>query len=256
MADNFGQEGFYNYNYEQQQQQQEQTGYDMGGNNFGQDPQFAQFDYGQQGYGDPNAYGGQRDQYVGSILTPDPSPAYDPNATGENYEDEPPLMEELGINFDHITQKTLAVLNPLKQADHTIMQDTDLAGPLVFCLAFGGSLMLSGKLTFGYIYGIGVVGCVAMYSLLNLMSMTGVSVGCITSVLGYCLLPMVILSFASALLSLQGMLGIIFTVLAVLWCSASASKLFVSALSMDHQQPLIAYPCALVYGVFALLTVF
>lgn len=36
MADDFGQEGFYNYNYEQQQQ--EQTGYDMGGNNFGQDP--------------------------------------------------------------------------------------------------------------------------------------------------------------------------------------------------------------------------
>ena len=38
--------------------------------------------------------------------------------------------------------QTLAVLNPLKQTDHTIMQDTDLAGPLVFCLAFGGSLML------------------------------------------------------------------------------------------------------------------
>jgi hypothetical protein len=54
----------------------------------------------------------------------------------------------------------------------------------------------------------------------------------------------------------RGMLGIIFTVLAILWCSVSASKLFVSALSMDHQQPLIAYPCALVYGVFALLTVF
>jgi len=38
--------------------------------------------------------------------------------------------------------QTMAVLNPLKQADHTIMQDTDLAGPLVFCLAFGGTLML------------------------------------------------------------------------------------------------------------------
>ncbi|WAQ99698.1 YIPF5-like protein [Mya arenaria] len=38
--------------------------------------------------------------------------------------------------------QTLAVLNPLKQTDHTIMQDTDLAGPLVFCLAFGGFLML------------------------------------------------------------------------------------------------------------------
>lgn len=253
MAEDFGQEGFYNYDYNQQQQS---SGYDMGGANFGQDPQFAQFDYGQQGYGDPNAYGGQKEHYMGSIMTPDPVPQYNQNGGGENYDDEPPLMEELGINFDHITQKTLAVLNPLKQADHTIMQDTDLAGPLVFCLAFGGSLMLSGKITFGYIYGIGVVGCIAMYTLLNLMSMTGVSVGVIISVLGYCLLPMVILSFTAVLLSLQGVLGIVLTVIAVLWCSASASKLFVSALSMDHQQPLVAYPCALVYGVFALLTVF
>ena len=61
----------------------------------------------------------------------------------------------------------------------------------------------AGKVSFGYIYGIGVVGCVAMYALLNLMSMTGVSAGVIVSVLGYCLLPMVILSFTAVLLSLQ-----------------------------------------------------
>lgn len=54
----------------------------------------------------------------------------------------------------------------------------------------------------------------------------------------------------------RGILGTILTSLAVVWCSLSASKLFVSALAMDHQQPLVAYPCALVYGVFALLTVF
>lgn len=56
---------------------------------------------------------------------------------------------------------------------------------------------------FGYIYGIGVVGCLAMYCLLNLMSMTGVSVGVIISVLGYCLLPMVLLSASSIVFSLQ-----------------------------------------------------
>lgn len=33
-----------------------------------------------------------------------------------NFEDEPPLLEELGINFDHIRQKTIAVLNPVKEA--------------------------------------------------------------------------------------------------------------------------------------------
>ncbi|KAK2170582.1 hypothetical protein LSH36_2g17006 [Paralvinella palmiformis] len=67
---------------------------------------------------------------------------------------------------------------------------------------------------------------------------------------------MVLLSFFSVVMSLQGYLGTVFTAIIVLWCSISASKLFVSALSMDKQQLLIAYPCALVYGVFALLIVF
>ncbi|ESO10046.1 hypothetical protein HELRODRAFT_72768, partial [Helobdella robusta] len=192
--------------------------------------------------------------YKGSILTPDQSVPY--STSPDNFDDEPPLMEELGINFEHICHKTLSVLNPLKQPDATIMQDTDLAGPLVFCLALGATLLLAGKVHFGYIYGIGVVGCLAMYALLNLMSLSSVSVSCIVSVLGYCLLPMVILSFIAVWISLQGLAGTVMTVVAVLWCSVSASKLFVSALSMDHQQFLVAYPCALVYGIFALLTVF
>ena len=38
--------------------------------------------------------------------------------------------------------QTLAVLNPFRTTDASILQDTDLAGPLVFCLAFGGFLLL------------------------------------------------------------------------------------------------------------------
>ena len=34
------------------------------------------------------------------------------------------------------------VLNPLNPTDPNIMSDTDLAGPLVFCLLFGGMLLL------------------------------------------------------------------------------------------------------------------
>ena len=64
-------------------------------------------------------------------------------------------------------------------------------------------LSQAGKVHFGYIYGIGVVGCLAMYSLLNLMSEKRVSVGCTVSVLGYCLLPMVLLSTLAVVLSLQ-----------------------------------------------------
>jgi len=173
-----------------------------------------------------------------------------------NFEDEPPLLEELGINPYHIIEKTLSVLNPLRHTDASILQDTDLAGPVVFCILFGFILLLSGKVHFGYIYGIGVIGCLGMYFLLNMMSVGGVSIGVTISVLGYCLLPMVGLAGINLLLSLQDLIGTIFTLLAVLWCSLSASKLFVTALGMQHQQPLVAYPCALVYGVFALLAVF
>ncbi|XP_046437954.1 protein YIPF5-like [Daphnia pulex] len=248
--------------------------------NFGQEQHFQSFDYSQtsahtntipdtstsaglypplqQAYessyigSPPTVYGGQQ------FLNPNASsfPASTVASTGTGFDDEPPLLEELGINPDHIFQKTLAVLNPLRETDASILQDTDLAGPLAFVLAFGGFLLLSGKVHFSYIYGIGVLGCLAIYAMLNLMAVSGVSIGVTVSVLGYCLLPMVALSGISILISLQGLLGIVLTALAILWCSISASKLFVTALTMDHQQPLVAYPCAMLYGVFALLTIF
>ncbi|RZC34564.1 YIPF5, partial [Asbolus verrucosus] len=114
----------------------------------------------------------------------------------------------------------------------------------------------SGKVHFSYIYGIGVLGCLSMWALLSLMSAQGVTIGTVVTVLGYCLLPMVGLSGVNVILSLQGYVGIVLTSVAILWCSLSASKLFVTALAMDHQQPLVLYPCALLYGVFALITIF
>lgn len=35
----------------------------------------------------------------------------------EDYDNEPPLLEELGINFEHILSKTLAVILPTKKID-------------------------------------------------------------------------------------------------------------------------------------------
>jgi hypothetical protein len=72
----------------------------------------------------------------------------------EDFDNEPPLLEELGVNIPHILSKTKAVLNPLaKSNDDGIMEDTDLAGPLCFCLLLGLALLLTGKVHFGYIYG-------------------------------------------------------------------------------------------------------
>ncbi|XP_057313724.1 protein YIPF5-like [Hydractinia symbiolongicarpus] len=215
-----------------------------------------------QGFGDTGgfnpAYNQPYSQPSPTVMTP--NYGYEAHNAGGNYsnfEDEPPLLEELGINFEHIGLKTKSVLHPFEVPDPSIMDDTDLAGPLVFCVAFGAFLLLSGKVHgFGYIYGVGVLGCLSLYAVLNLMSMTGVTLTCVISVLGYCLLPMVMLSGLSVVTTLTGMLGMTLTIAVIAWCSLSASKLFVTVLAMDHQQALVAYPCALVYGVFALLTVF
>ncbi|GMF41466.1 unnamed protein product [Phytophthora fragariaefolia] len=51
-------------------------------------------------------------------------------------------LVELGINFEHIWAKTVSVLLPTKQINEHILDDADLAGPLVFCFLFGMCLLL------------------------------------------------------------------------------------------------------------------
>jgi protein YIPF5/7 len=92
----------------------------------------------------------------------------------EDYENEPPLLEELGINFDHIWAKTQAVLIPtrvscfyfflnlllfilnfcslVQQINAHILDDSDLAGPLCFCLLLGSCLLLSGKVRDSFMF--------------------------------------------------------------------------------------------------------
>ena len=76
------------------------------------------------------------------------------------------------MDMHRIWYKTLAVVNPLKPVDVTIMkaQDSDLAGPLIFACTLGALLMFQGKLQFGYVFGLMVFGSLALSVLFNLMA--------------------------------------------------------------------------------------
>lgn len=215
--------------------------------------QFAQYPYQEPKGAQLPAFGATT--HPPTYFTPS-MPPQGSMGTDFDFEDEPPLLEELGVNFSHILQKTLNVLNPLRECPIEVLQDTDLAGPLVFCLIFGGTLLLGGKVHFNYIYGFGVLSCLGIYLLLTMMTVDGVAPTCVASVLGYCLLPMCFLSALGIVFSLKSLFGIVLIAFVVLWCAMSSSKLFVRALNMQQQQFLVGYPCALVYAVFALLTVF
>ncbi len=52
------------------------------------------------------------------------------------------------------------------------------------------------------------------------------------------------------------MFGYLLALLSIIWCTYSASGIFVAVLRMSDQRLLVAYPVGLLYGCFALLSVF
>ncbi|XP_071625633.1 protein YIPF5 [Temnothorax longispinosus] len=247
-----------------------------------QPPPQDQFNFEASGFGQPNqqfefqTYEQMPGNYsYGSktFLDPTQSPYSNDLFTQDDYvkgtngfgdeEDEPPLLEELGIDPDRIIQKTLAVLNPFHrkgQIDDAnyLLQDSDLAGPVAFCLVLAAFLLLAGsKAHFGYVYGLAMISCMLMYILQSLMSSSGnITLSSVASVLGYCLLPVVVLAGLGVFTTLRGPIGLILAVLAVAWASLSASRLFSTMSGESDQKLLIAYPCMLLYGVFTLIIIF
>ncbi|KAM3086912.1 hypothetical protein ACMFMG_001032 [Clarireedia jacksonii] len=192
----------------------------------------------------------------------------------EGYEGEPPLLEELGVNFGHIRSKTLAVLNPLARIDQHIMDDSDLAGPILFFLLFGTFLLFSGKVHFGYIYGLALLGSSSLHVILSLMSppiapdasssqqqnpshlSSTLTYPRSASVLGYCLLPLVLTSVVGIIMPMDGPLGYVLTTLAIVWCTYSSSGMFCAVGRMRGMRGLVAYPLALFYVGFGIMGIF
>lgn len=100
------------------------------------------------------------------------------------------------------------------------------------------------------------MGVISIYLILNLMSDQGIDASRVTSVLGYCMLPLCLLSAINVFIRMNGTIGLVVSPLFILWCCTSASGIFVSILNMHNQRFLVAYPVGLFYACFALLSVF
>ncbi|KAI0129655.1 putative Golgi membrane protein [Xylariales sp. AK1849] len=210
----------------------------------------------------------------------------------EGYDNEPPLLEELGVNFNHIQKKTLAVLNPIARIDQHLMDDSDLAGPILFFFLFGFFLLFSGKVHFGYIYGLALIGVPTLHTILSLMSPDGsespgpshaapqysapsypgdtsasggdgkghlsstLTFARSASVMGYCLLPLVMTSLVGIVMPMDTPIGYILTSAAIVWCTTSASGMFCAVGRMRSMRALVAYPLALFYVGFGIMGIF
>jgi hypothetical protein len=186
--------------------------------------------------------------------------------------------------------QTLAVLNPFRRIDSHIMDDSDLAGPLIFFLLFGFILLFSGQVHFGYIYGLAALGSISLHLILSLMSPSDAGAQAVNSypqyssdpsappqphdgqqgghfsatltyprsasVLGYCLLPLVATSLFGIVMRMDTPIGIVATTAAILWCTYSASGMFCAVGQMKRMRGLVAYPLALFYVGFGIMGIF
>lgn len=181
-----------------------------------------------------------------------------PSQSMTSFDDEPPLLEELGINMPAVVGKARLVANPFSRIDSTFADDADMTGPLLLCLLLGFLHLLQRKVQFSVIYSQATVGCLSIYVVFNLMSHSGIDLYRSTSILGYSLLPMVLLSFLAALLPVKSVrpLAACLGGGCIFWSSTTATKIFVAVLGMDDQFWLVWYPLALLYSSFAIITVF
>lgn len=196
-------------------------------------------------------------------IAPDPLPSGIINALStRGYAHEPPLLEEIGINFDHIFTKTKIVLTPTNGNNvfsQEILNDSDFAGPLLFFMLFGLFLLLAGKAHFGYIYGVALFGTLSLHYLSKLMASNNnhrLQFFTTASILGYCFLPLCFLTLIGVFHGLNNNGGYILAMMFVVWSTWSASGFLTNLLQLQNARPLIAYPLAIFYSVFALMAIF
>ncbi|KAH8741792.1 Yip1p like integral membrane protein [Cryptosporidium ryanae] len=169
---------------------------------------------------------------------------------------EPPLLEELGIDPLNILKYMKCVMLFRSIGDGKEVE-WDMAGPILLIGCLGFFLLLAGKIHFGYIYGIGILSCIGTYILLNIMSNNqAIDLYTTMSILGYSLLPIVILAGISVVFSLRTKIGIAMAIFFNMWSTITASRFFEYTVSLKHQRYLIAYPIALLYACFTIVTIF
>ncbi|CAM8889100.1 hypothetical protein QQ045_027037 [Rhodiola kirilowii] len=181
-----------------------------------------------------------------------------PIGVSANFEDEPPLLEELGINTKQIWNKTVSILMPFR-INSKLHEDADLSGPFLLIVAFGLFQLLAGKIHFGIILGWVTVSALFLYVVFNMLAgrQGNLDVYRCLSLIGYCMLPMVILSALALFLPQGGMVIFGMAAVFVIWSTRVCTRLLVELASCgEEHRGLIAYACFLIYVLFSYLVIF
>jgi protein YIPF5/7 len=194
-------------------------------------------------------------------------PASDPYghggaSTSASFEDEPPILEELGIDLGAILSKSKSVL--IGRVGAESLNDVDMGGPLLFAAALAAMHLLYGKMHFGLILGWSVLSCTIFWFIVHQLAGLGVQSDkeCIdlyncSACLGYCLLPMVVMNAVDFFIPRFSPVSVALFAIASAYSALLAAKLVVKrAPFLQGQVSTIAYPAFLYYLTLSLISLY
>ena len=203
------------------------------------------------------------------------------------FPDEPPLLEELGVDFAQIARRAKSAMNPLpsrKKHTRETSKDDDLAGPLVVFGLIATLHALQGKGHYGYILGWSAIASGLTCWLLNQLTAQNnndagenLSLSRTASVIGYNATSILFLSVVKAFVHSEGSNGsksssgggslsgttnsfgiLAFACVCILQASSKSSGLFLHGMGQcgEGKRLVVFYPMVLLYSLYALLTLY
>lgn len=169
----------------------------------------------------------------------------------EQGEDNKPLLEELDIDLKDIYYKVRCVLMPMPSLGYNrqvVRDNPDFWGPLAVVLLFSMISIYGQFRVVSWIITIWIFGSLIIFLLARVLG-GEVSYGQVLGVIGYSLLPLIVI--APLLLFIGGLelLSMVIKLLGVFWAAYSAASLLVGD-EFKTKKPLLIYPIFLLYIYF------
>eukprot|EP01088_Endostelium_zonatum_P000537 TRINITY_DN10787_c0_g1_i1.p1 TRINITY_DN10787_c0_g1~~TRINITY_DN10787_c0_g1_i1.p1 ORF type:complete len:265 (+),score=24.37 TRINITY_DN10787_c0_g1_i1:42-836(+) len=183
----------------------------------------------------------------------------DDNQSDGSIEEQTPLLEELDIDPKEILHKIRCIILPYKMNRSILLQSPDFWGPLAVVILYSISILWNNWAVLSWILTIWVVGSFVIFFLTRALGKE-VTYGITLGVLGYCLLPELIVTLLLAVIGNDNWVAGLLKTIGVFWSSFSAGSL----LSLDafgqsdptkyyQKQAMITYPILLLYVFFICL---
>eukprot|EP00276_Gloeochaete_wittrockiana_P006467 CAMPEP_0184643486 /NCGR_PEP_ID=MMETSP0308-20130426/342_1 /TAXON_ID=38269 /ORGANISM="Gloeochaete witrockiana, Strain SAG 46.84" /LENGTH=235 /DNA_ID=CAMNT_0027071463 /DNA_START=46 /DNA_END=753 /DNA_ORIENTATION=+ len=162
-----------------------------------------------------------------------------------------PLLEELEIDFNDIFLKARCVLVPTKANREVLSTQADFWGPLFVVLAYALLLLWNQFKVVSWIITLWIIGSLLISILARVLGAEEASFSRTLGVIGYSLVPLVIVSVLLILVGWIPVIPFILKAAGTGWATYAAGSILVSNVpDLDRKRPLVMYPIFLLYIYF------